>query len=314
MGMFGLHPLVEVLQGVVDLLDVELHVHEVGVDLVAPQVVCQGRVHRLTVLRDHGSDGLELRDTPGDRPGAAGEEVGALTVDEVGVVEVRPSGPPTPWAAVVACPIQCIPIARQSPVDPACMPRSTRVCDRPKRIDRYVVTARVGSYRNHVRCRLRRRRSAGRRARSRLPASACRRALPSSRGSRWPRTQAAPGRSAAQRLRLLDEAGVELGPGPGPMRPRWSAGGVELDAEDGRRVAARVREGRVALERRRSRGHARRAGGSGGRCEPRARGEAGEPVGEGVDARRRQVALDAARTASSDGSASVSMPAATARR
>ena len=74
-GMLRLHPLVEVLQGVVDLLDVELHVHEIGVDLVTTEVLGQGVVHRLTVLGDHRPHGLELRDAPCRRSRGTREEI-----------------------------------------------------------------------------------------------------------------------------------------------------------------------------------------------------------------------------------------------
>ncbi len=162
----------------------------------------------------------------------------------------------------------------------------------------------------------RRRRCAARRRRSPRPASARRRARTTPPGSRWPRTPAAPGRTA------------RAGPAPPPRGRRRTAAGR------GRRSAGRARPGRrgrgrsrrsapgsraaTGADRRpgawRSRGPGRRDEDCAGPSAPRAPapGSANRAASDSRPSRPRSASI-AARTAASDGSASVSRPAVTAR-
>ena len=64
-------PVVEMLEGIVGLTNVEVDVHEVGVGLVAAQIVPEGGVHGFAAFVDHALDGVQLLDAPLKRAGVA---------------------------------------------------------------------------------------------------------------------------------------------------------------------------------------------------------------------------------------------------
>lgn len=89
MDAFVLHPVVQVMERVLGILDVDPDVHQLRVDVVATQVVAEGLVERSTVVVEQRLDGLELLPTPLDRTSRARVEIGALVGDEACVVGSR---------------------------------------------------------------------------------------------------------------------------------------------------------------------------------------------------------------------------------
>jgi hypothetical protein len=86
---FVLHPVVQMMERVLCVLDVDPDVHQLGVDVVATQIVAEGLVERSTVVVEQRLDGLELLPPPLDRTGRARVEVGALIGDQARVVRNR---------------------------------------------------------------------------------------------------------------------------------------------------------------------------------------------------------------------------------
>jgi hypothetical protein len=86
MEALGLHPLIEMMERMVGLVDVEADVHETRVDLVAAQVVAECLEQRGAVVVEQRLHGLQLLSPPCHGTGRAGIEVRALPGDQVGVV------------------------------------------------------------------------------------------------------------------------------------------------------------------------------------------------------------------------------------
>jgi hypothetical protein len=78
-----------VFERVLGLLDAEPDVHEVGVDVIAAEVLVQRGEEAIAVVCEQGLHGFQLLPPPFDRPGGSGMEVLALTGDEICVINVR---------------------------------------------------------------------------------------------------------------------------------------------------------------------------------------------------------------------------------
>ena len=157
-----------------------------------------------------------------------------------------------------------------------------------ERIDRRVHDGEAGSRRNQVAWRFANWWLCSASARHASSSVTRRRGTPSSRGSRSRRTTEGRIPALAQGARLLDEAGVELGPGtrgdPPPVlaRPRRRAGGRAR--APGRRRARAAARRRAA---RRSRGRGRRGAGCAGRSGRRGCGAIAEQARPRAPRRRR---------------------------
>ena len=81
-----LHPPVQMVERVIRLANVVVDVHQIGVDLVAAQVVPERLVHGLAVLVDHRLDRLQLLDSPGHGSRVPRLEVRPLALDQARVV------------------------------------------------------------------------------------------------------------------------------------------------------------------------------------------------------------------------------------
>jgi hypothetical protein len=84
--MLGLHPVMHVPEGELGLLDAEPDVHEVGVNVIAAQVLVERGEEAIAVFLQQGLQGFQLLAPPFDRPGGSGMEVLALTGNQVCVI------------------------------------------------------------------------------------------------------------------------------------------------------------------------------------------------------------------------------------
>jgi hypothetical protein len=84
----GPHPVVQVLEGVLGLLDAEPDVHQIGIGIVAPQILMERGEEPSAVFLQQGFQGFQLLAPPSGRPGGAGTEVLALFGNEACVISV----------------------------------------------------------------------------------------------------------------------------------------------------------------------------------------------------------------------------------